>query len=117
MRLKLQDPNRLPPKHPVTTKPFPTNTAHLAAPAPATGSAAAQRPTRSDATLGVGRSLLIKKYPLELIDPDFFLSFAGSDVMGAPGDARGGGDMGVDGPELKHLAHGQLILTADLCEG
>lgn len=89
------------------------NTAHLAAPAPATGSAAAQRPTRSDATLGVGRSLLIKKYPLELIDPDFFLSFAGSDVMGAPGDARGGGDMGVDGPELKHLAHGQLILTAD----
>lgn len=90
-------------------------TAHLAAPAPATGSAAAQRPTRSDATLGVGRSLLIK-YPLE-IDPDFFLSFAGSDVMAAPGDARGGGDMGVDGPELKHLAHGQLILSVDLCEG
>lgn len=90
-------------------------TAHLAAPAPATGSAAEQRPTKSDATLGVGRSLLIK-YPLE-IDPDFFLSFAGSDVMAAPGDARGERDMGVDGPELKHLAHGQLILTADLCDG
>jgi len=75
--------------------------AHLAAPAPATGSAAEQRPTKSDATLGVGRSLLIK-YPLELIDPKFFLSFAGPVVAAAPGDARGEGDIGVGGPELKH---------------
>ncbi|KAK0740859.1 hypothetical protein B0T18DRAFT_449386 [Schizothecium vesticola] len=74
-------------------------TAHLAAPAPATGSAAEQRPTKSDATLGVGRSLLIK-YPLELIDPDFFLSFAGSDVAAALGDARAEGDMGVGGPDI-----------------